>query len=48
METGENQTQGDRDHARELAAAAGTARTLIGYSLEGASEAMGISQVILQ
>jgi transcriptional regulator with XRE-family HTH domain len=48
MEIGEVQTQGDENHARELAAAAGTARTLIGYSLEGASEAMGVSQSILK
>ena len=37
----------DEELARSLAEAASTARTLIGYSIEGAADAMGIPASIL-
>ncbi len=47
MAIGEEPTKTDEDFARDLASAASTARTLIGYSIEGAAEAMGVAPSIL-
>ena len=42
------QTANDADRTRALAEAAATARTMVGYSIEGAAEALGITASILK
>ncbi len=48
MEPGHDRPSGEPSLTKALAEAASTARTLIGYSIEGAAQAMGVSESILR
>jgi transcriptional regulator with XRE-family HTH domain len=48
MQGADDHSEAEREQTRSLAEAASTARTLIGYSTEGAAQAMGISASILR